>query len=192
MVIVLTRRRAQKSQAKRLVGWLVPSVLAVAQDSNPIATTRGTVVGPLMSAHLILILCTDAARDSAKGDIVGIILIGEGEREVDLQHALVGMPVNFVDALHAVVDGIHADVLYEGRSFLLTLDTKRLTQWAILYKFYLGIARNVGRRRAANVGVTDFPSRPSVLVVVDKLLLHSGIDERTIILKVIEIGDVAI
>ena len=185
MVVVLAGRRSQESEAKRPVGGFVPSVLAVTQDSHAVAVCLAAVVGPLVAADLVFVLGTNTARDGAKGNIVGVIVIGEREGEIDLQHALVCLPINFVDAFHAVVEGIHTDILHKGGTFLLTRDSQGFTQRAVLDKLYLRIARDVGRRSAADIGITDLPSRPRVLVVVDELLPHRGIDEIAAVPQVI-------
>ena len=191
MAVVLARRRVEQREAERCGRRLVPAVLAVAQDGDAVAVRRRAVVGPLVSAHLVLVARTDAVCDGAKRDVVRVVLVAVCEGEVDLEHALVRLPVHLVDALHAVVQGVHADVLHKGGAFLLALHAQRLAQRSVLHKLYLGIARNEGRRRAALVGVADFPCRPGVLVVVDELLTHSGIDEGTVVCDIVEVGDVA-
>ena len=176
MVIVLAGRRTQQGESQRCVVRLIPSILTVREDRYAIAVGRVTLVGPLIATHLVLIACTDAATNGTKRDVVGGTGILESrsiEGEVDLQHALVCLPVHLVNTLYAVVDGIHADVLNEGRAFLLTLNLQRFAQRAILYKFYLDVLRYIRRRRTTHVSIAYLPCWPGILVVIDELLPNS-------------------
>ena len=147
-----------------------------------------------MATHFVFVAGTDASADCSERNVVGGLVVFEGRREgeIDLQHSLVSLPINFVHALYPIVDGIHANVLNEGRAFLLTLYPQRLTQRPIFHQFYLDILRDIGGRCATHVCIADFPCWPSILMVVDKLLTNGRVDESAAVLDVVEIIDVAI
>ena len=101
-----------------------------------------------MTTHLVFVAGTDASADCTKRNVVSGLVVFKDSREgeVDLQHSLVSLPIYFVHALYPIVDGIHANVLDEGRAFLLTLYPQRLTQRPIFHQFYLDILRDIGGR----------------------------------------------
>ena len=191
VLVSAARRGVQQGQAQGAGIGLVPSVLAVIQYRHTIEPAGSGVVGPLVALHLVAVGVAYAACDGAQRDVVGVLAGAEGEGELHLEHALLRLPVHFIDAVDAVGERCHAYVLHEGTALLAAFHTERLAQRSVLHQRHLGTASQCGRRRTAHVGVAHLPCGPCVFVVVYHLLAHC-VEHGTLVLQVVHLPHIAL
>ena len=135
----------QQGQAQAVCSGLVPSVLTVVKYGNTVGTCHVAMVCPLVSHHLVFIAAPHAAANGAERYVVCILLVAVAEGELHLEHPLVGLPVDLVDTVDAVGQGIHPDVLHEGRPLLAALYAEGCSERASFYEPYVGVTADVCR-----------------------------------------------
>ena len=118
-------RRVQQRQAHRVVGRLVPAVLAVVDDADAECPAQVVDVRPLLRRHFVLVRLVVRALDRAEAEVVNRLRIRRGERERRLELGVRRAPVDEILDLDAIAAFGQPDALDERRAGGLARDLER-------------------------------------------------------------------